>query len=92
MIRVDVSEYRLRPDDLLARAGRITLSVSNLGRLTHNLQIFSGTREIAASPPIRPRGTAVLVVRLPAGTYTVSSGVLSDDALGERGTLRVLRR
>ncbi|WP_249010752.1 cupredoxin domain-containing protein [Conexibacter sp. DBS9H8] len=38
-VGIALSEYRLRPAHLVAPAGSLTITVSNLGRLTHNLVI-----------------------------------------------------
>jgi hypothetical protein len=91
-VQVALLEYRVRPDDIVARAGTITFVARNDGRLSHNLSIASGPTVLGSTPPIAPGGTQTLTLTLSAGQYTLSSQIQSDDPLGEHGTLTVTRR
>jgi hypothetical protein len=86
---VALSEYRLRPQQVSARAGELTIFVRNYGRLTHDLSIYRGAKLVGATPPIWPGHNARLVVRLARGTYALTSSLFSDQALGMYGTLTV---
>jgi hypothetical protein len=92
-VRVTLTEYRLRPDAVRARAGRVTFLVRNLGRLTHNLVVTlpGSSGVVGTTAPIPPGGRATLAVALPAGTYTIASTIQSDEALGARGTVTLVR-
>ena len=80
-------EYRIVPDKVRAPAGPLTIEVHNYGRLTHNLQISQNGLANATTKPIAPGGTVQLDVTLAPGEYSLSSTILSDQALGAYGTL-----
>ncbi len=69
--------------------GPVTIFVHNYGRLTHNLVISRSGRAQASSRPVWPGQTAELALTLTPGSYLIASTVLSDQSLGEYGTLRV---
>jgi hypothetical protein len=86
---VAVTEYRLDPDRASAPAGTLTFVVHNYGRLAHNLVVSQDGHPTGATQAIAPGQTAVLLLWLPRGTYSLSSSILSDASLGARGTLNV---
>ena len=88
-IYVALSEYRVAPQSVQISRGPTTILVHNYGRLTHNLVISRGGRLQAATRPLWPGRSAELVVWLTPGNYLIASSVLSDQALGAYGTLRV---
>jgi hypothetical protein len=88
-LQVGLSDYRLVPDRLAATAGTLTLVAHNFGRMTHNLTVSSHGSLVASTRPIAPGATATLSLRLAPGRYRIASTILSDQALGEFGTLTV---
>jgi hypothetical protein len=88
-LRVALSEYQVRPQQVQVTRGLVTILVHNVGKLTHNLVITQGDRRIDGTPPIWPGTTQLLLVALGPGTYTLASTLFSDQALGEYGTLTV---
>jgi hypothetical protein len=89
MVQVGVTEYLLRPDDVNASAGPLTIIVHNYGRLTHDLVITQQGQREASTGTIWPGQTAELAVDLPKGTYTMASTVVLDQPLGAYGTLTI---
>jgi Cupredoxin-like domain len=90
-VRIALSEYRLRPDHIRMNAGYVDIQVSNYGRLTHNLVITSHGVTDGSTKPIWPGQHAELTLSLAPGKYSISSTMLSDQALGAYGTLIVTR-
>lgn len=88
---VALTEYRVAPQSVQISQGPATILVHNYGRLTHNLVISRGGQAQASSRPLRPGQTAELTLTLTPGSYLMASTVLSDQALGAYGTLRVSR-
>jgi hypothetical protein len=88
-LQIALNEYRVTPQDVRASPGTLTLVVHNYGRLTHDLVIIRDGRQAAATEPLAPGQTINLVAVLPPGQYLMSSTILSDQALGAYGTLRV---
>jgi uncharacterized cupredoxin-like copper-binding protein len=93
---VALSEYRVTPQSVRVSAGPLTVFVHNYGRLTHNLVITlngqaTGTTRPATGTtrPIWPGQSAEITLTLTPGTYLMASTILSDQALGQYGTLTV---
>jgi uncharacterized cupredoxin-like copper-binding protein len=78
-LSIALLEYRLRPDHIVARAGALTLAVSNDGRLVHNLLI-------SRPAPVRTVFTTATGTR--AGTTSVAAST-PDLAPGQSATITV---
>ncbi|MEA2149060.1 MAG: hypothetical protein QOD69_890 [Solirubrobacteraceae bacterium] len=99
ILRLQVDEYRIVPQEVVVKPGRVKFVVRNAGRLTHNLVI-----EV---PPKQPDGKPVLVSRtetmqpgqtappikvtLAPGEYRLVCTIANHDDLGQFGTLKVQR-
>ncbi len=88
-VLVGLTEYRVAPQRVQISRGPVTILVHNYGRLTHNLVISRGTQTQASTRPIWPGQTAELTLMLAPGSYLMASTILSDQTLGEYGTLSV---
>ncbi len=88
-LAVAVSEYRLNPKIATAPAGALTIVVHNYGLLSHNLVVAQDGQSAGSTGAIAPGGAGVIVLSVTKGTYTMSSTIRSDTALGEYGTLKV---
>ncbi|MGI8411907.1 MAG: hypothetical protein ACR2QA_05305 [Solirubrobacteraceae bacterium] len=86
-----LSEYRLNPSDARARAGPLTILAHNYGRMTHNLAVTLNGMFVGVTKPIPSGQSAELMLSLAPGTYLMTSTLLSDQALGEYGTLTITR-
>ncbi len=90
-LQVALTEYHLVPQDVRVPAGVVIVEVRNYGRLTHNLAVSAGGKNLAISRPIPPGSSTVLDVFLPPGKYLMESTILDDVPLGLYGTLTVTR-
>jgi hypothetical protein len=88
-LRLALTEYRVVPQTVRASPGLLAIVVRNEGRLTHNLTLSRGTTVVAQTVPLSPGASAELVVTLTPGRYLIASTLLSDQTLGEYGTLTV---
>jgi hypothetical protein len=88
-VQMAVNEYRLNPQSVDASAGVLSIVVHNYGRLTHNLVVSANGQSVAGTTPIAPGQTTELDLDLAPGSYQMASTILSDQALGAFGTLRV---
>jgi hypothetical protein len=88
---IGLAEYRLSPNDVQAPSGWLTIIVHNYGRLTHDLVVAQGTHWLGATKPLPPGQSAQITLQLTPGRYSMFSALLSDQALGQYGTLRVTR-
>lgn len=88
-LRVALNEYRLNPQSARVSPGVIAILVHNYGRLTHNLVVSEDGQTVGSTKPVAPGGSAELDLNLAAGRYLMRSSILSDEALGQYGTLTV---
>lgn len=88
---VGLTEYRLLPQSVLVTAGPLTVFAHNYGRLAHNLVISRSGQPTAATRAILPGQSAEITLTVTPGMYLMASTILSDQTLGEYGTLRVTR-
>jgi plastocyanin len=88
-LRLALSEYRLHPENVRLDAGTLTIFIHNYGRLTHNVVVSEDGQSVAATKPIAPGQSAELDLSLAPGQYLMTSTILSDEALGQYGTLTV---
>jgi hypothetical protein len=90
-LQIGLTEYAIRPAQATAGQGLLTIVAHNYGVLTHNLTVARDSEQFGSTPPIPPGQSATLTLDLAPGTYTLTSTILSDQALGARGTLDVAR-
>jgi hypothetical protein len=96
ILRITVDEYRIVPQEIEAKPGRIKLVVRNAGRLTHNLVIQVPNGPDRSPTPVgrvatmQPGQTAEPVkITLARGEYRMVCTIANHDDLGQFGTLKV---
>jgi hypothetical protein len=98
-LRVKLDEFRIQPQNVRMKAGRIHLVAVDTGKLTHNLVIESITsdptkvktygRTDTAHPGQTVREQAPIVLK--PGRYRLACTISNHDNLGQYGTLIVTR-
>jgi hypothetical protein len=88
-LTVTLHEFSLSPARSEARAGTLAIAARNGGRLVHQLAIGRGRYALAVTPVLAPGRSAVLRVRLPAGSYRLFDPRSDYDTLGLYGSLVV---
>lgn len=99
ILRIMLDEYRIVPQNISVRPGRVKILARNAGRLTHNLAIqneASGGRFVELPnrrvKTMQPGQTALPIkVDLTPGTYRLVCTIANHDDLGQFGTLEVRR-
>jgi hypothetical protein len=86
---IALTDYHLTPQSVRTSSGPMTILVHNYGRLTHNLVVSIDGASSGSTRPIAPGQTAEMTVTLVPGTYLMASTILSDQATGQYGTLKV---
>jgi uncharacterized cupredoxin-like copper-binding protein len=96
VLNITLDEYRIVPQNIEVRPGRLKLVVHNTGRLTHNLVIQVPDGPDGKPVPIervatmQPGQTAAPVkVTLAPGEYRIVCTIANHDDLGQYGTLKV---
>lgn len=99
VVRVQMTEYRLEPQDITVRAGRIRFVAANRGELTHNLvvqelerEIGEPAEELGRTETAQPGDTVEMAVELEPGHYRILCSIGNHDDLGQYGDLRVRGR
>jgi plastocyanin len=83
------SDYRIVPQRVRVKPGRITFVVRNGAHLPHNWQIRGRGRLRGRIATLLPGAAGRLTVRLKRGTYRMYCGVGHHEELGEYGTVSV---
>jgi hypothetical protein len=97
ILRLTVDEYRIVPQDIVARPGKLKIVVRNAGRLTHNLVIQVPPSDVDEKPEEVP-GARVksmqpgevgepIKVTLAPGEYRLVCTIANHDDLGQYGKL-----
>ena len=100
ILRIALDEYRIVPQNIVVKPGRMKLTVRNSGLLTHNLavQVPKGP----AGKPVDIPGGRVdtmqpgasgepIKVTLQVGEYRLVCTIANHDDLGQYGVLKVQR-
>lgn len=95
ILRITLDEYRVVPQNVVVKPGRMKFDVRNGGRLTHNLaiQIPEGPDgkpvELDRTETTQPGERAEPIkVTLRPGEYRLVCTIANHDDLGQYGTLR----
>lgn len=89
-VEITLDDFLIRPQRLAVRPGeRLTVSVTNRGRLGHTLRLRARDRNVLAFTTIKPGETKRRTVRLGRGTYTMYCALANHEELGMYGTLTV---
>ena len=97
ILRISLDEYRILPQDIVARPGRIKFVVRNTGRLTHNLAIQVPPEDVDDKAEEVPGGRVKsmqpgevappIKVTLAPGEYRLVCTIANHDDLGQYGKL-----
>lgn len=82
-------DYRISPQDVVARPGGTTIEIRNDGRLPHNLKVMAGEGTMIGFDTIKPGERARKFRRLRRGTYKFVCTVGNHEDLGMFGSLTV---
>jgi plastocyanin len=73
---------------LTAKAGRVTITMTNMSPIEHNVTLARGSTVLGATPTFQG-GSKSLTLNLKPGTYTFYCSVPGHRAAGMEGTLTV---
>ena len=99
-VEVRLDEYRVLPEHIEVRAGRIALTAHNSGRLTHNLAVVQFDRPLGdeqekqygkPTKTLFPGQSAETTVTLKPGKYRLVCTIANHDNLGQYAELKVVR-
>jgi plastocyanin len=87
---VTLDDYLIRPQSIRVPAGgRVTVTVTNRGRLGHTFRIRGTNHNVLAITTIEPGETKSRSRRLTKGTYRMYCVLANHEELGMYGTLVV---
>ena len=84
-LSADKSKLKFNKSTIRAKAGKVTLSMSNPSSLAHNV----GIKGKGTGKTVNKGGTSTFSVRLKKGTYTFYCSVDSHEKAGMKGKLIV---
>ena len=99
-VEVRLDEYRVLPEHIEVRAGKITFVARNTGRLTHNLSVVQFERPLGdeeeksygePTKTLFPGETGQTTVDLAPGKYRLVCTIANHDNLGQYAELKVVR-
>jgi plastocyanin len=73
---------------LSAKAGKVTITMTNMASLEHNVTVAQGSTVLGATPTFKG-GSRTLTLSLKPGTYTFYCSVPGHRQAGMEGTLKV---
>lgn len=88
-LTVTLDDYMIRPQNLSAPGGRLTLTVVNHGRLGHTLRIRANDTVVLSFLSIAPGAKRTRSFHLRRGRYTMFDAIGNYEELGMHGTLVV---
>ncbi|MGI8730615.1 MAG: hypothetical protein ACR2LK_11610 [Solirubrobacteraceae bacterium] len=98
ILRLTLDEYRIVPQSIVIKPGRMKFQVRNTGRLTHNLVLQNPDGadgkvvEIARTDTMQPGEMAEPIkVTIAPGEYRLVCTIANHDDLGQYGSLQVRR-
>ena len=99
-LRLRLDEYRIVPQDVRVRAGRLDIVATNAGRLTHNVKVVREDEDDREAPAVEIGGTRTAqpgesararIAALRPGRYRLECTIANHDDLGQYGELVVQR-
>jgi plastocyanin len=99
-VGVRLDEYRVLPEHIQVRAGRVTITARNTGRLTHNVVVVQFRRPLGdetekqygqPTKTLFPGETGSTTVDLKPGKYRLICTIGNHDNLGQYSELKVVR-
>jgi uncharacterized cupredoxin-like copper-binding protein len=99
-LAITLDEFRVRPERIRVRAGRLRIVARNGGVLAHDVVVLEGRRSLnpaderrfGTSPTALPGQTVRLTVRLRPGRYRLACVLSNHDNLGQYAELEVVAR
>jgi plastocyanin len=86
---VTLDDYFIRPQNISAPGGELTVTAVNRGRLGHTLRIRVNDKVVLAFMAIPPGERRTRTFHLRKGRYTMFCAIGNHEELGMRGTLTV---
>ncbi|HEY3864841.1 MAG TPA: plastocyanin/azurin family copper-binding protein [Solirubrobacteraceae bacterium] len=83
-------ELEYNTKQLTAKAGRVTIAMTNMSPVEHNVTVANGSTVVGATPTFRG-GSKSLTLNLKPGTYKFYCSVPGHRAAGMEGTLTVTK-
>jgi hypothetical protein len=88
-VTITLRDFRLHPQVVRARTGRLIISLHNAGRLGHAFRVRKEGRIWVQEPTLLPGERRSVTVRLERGDYRSYDPLQNFEALGMYGTLVV---
>jgi len=88
-VAITLDDFRLRPQRIVASAGRLTFDLRNAGRVGHSFRVERRNRLWVKVATLKPGERQTVTRRLQPGSYEMFDAVGNYRVLGMYGTLLV---
>ena len=88
-VAVTLDEYLISPQDIDVPPGRVTVTVSNHGRLRHSFRLWGANGEPLAVKSVFPGDSVTRTATLERGEYRMVCTIMNHAELGMTGRLIV---
>jgi plastocyanin len=88
-VAIALDDFLITPQDVTARAGRVTFAVTNRGRLVHSFHVQRPDREAVKLTRLQPGASATVTADLAPGEYRLVCVESNHAELGMTGRLVV---
>jgi uncharacterized cupredoxin-like copper-binding protein len=88
-VTITLDDFLIKPQDVTARAGRVTFAVTNRGRLVHSFHVQLPDRQPVKLTRLQPGASATATADLAPGEYRLVCVESNHAELGMTGRLVV---
>jgi uncharacterized cupredoxin-like copper-binding protein len=89
-VKVTLADFSFAPSSITGKAGENTFFLVNEGKASHDMTIKDGSgKQLARSELVQPGNTAIMTVKLDAGSYEVICSQQGHADAGMKATLTV---
>ncbi len=89
IVGIELTDFKITPNEFTVKAGEVTFAFENKGRYTHDFRIEGQGIDVKA-PKIGARRSREWSATLAPGTYRISCPISNHDQRGMEGTLVVV--
>ena len=89
-VKLNIKEWKIEPASVELKPGKVRITVTNTGTLSHNVTILLDGDVMGATPTFAP-GESPMVIELDmaAGAYDMLCSLPGHASQGQRGTITV---
>ncbi len=89
-VQLTIKEWKIEPASVELKPGKVRITVTNAGSLSHNVTVLLGGDVKGATPTFAPSESPMVIeMTLTAGDYDMLCSLPGHASQGQRGTITV---